>query len=209
MSRIIIKGLASNIDPTYLKNRFSFFGTLTDFKWIRNKNGKEKKFAFLGFSEKEAAAKCISVLDKTFLGKERIEIEKAFRKLPKNKDIKNKIINQSNTELMNWTKDLIEKTNQTGQLFIRNLALICTKEDLENLFKPFGFISFAKIFKPKLFSNDSTNGTIVFGVPECAIKAASFLDGKIFKGRILHIVPGLEKKKKFNRKNTNFIVGNF
>jgi multiple RNA-binding domain-containing protein 1 len=78
-------------------------------------------------------------------------------------------------------------------LYVRNLHYGCKEEDLETLFKPYGPLvevnmpidNFSK--KPKGFAH------ITCMFPEKALKAFTDLDGKIFQGRMLHILPGKTK----------------
>ncbi len=78
---------------------------------------------------------------------------------------------------------------ENGRLFIRNLTYSCKEEDLEILFSKYKPLvelnmpidSYSK--KPKGFAY------VAFMFPEHAIKAFNELDGTIFQGRMLHIIP--------------------
>jgi multiple RNA-binding domain-containing protein 1 len=82
---------------------------------------------------------------------------------------------------------------ENGRLFVRNLAYSCKEEDLEKLFSKYKPLvecnmpidSFSK--QPKGFAY------IGFMFPEHAIKAFNELDGTIFQGRMLHILPAKSK----------------
>jgi len=82
---------------------------------------------------------------------------------------------------------------------IKNLPHQIPELEIRKLFLPFGFIT--DIFKKRkiLNENNSFQVFVEFGLPECAIKAASFLDGKIYRGRIIHILP-FQKKNFFSKK---------
>ena len=83
---------------------------------------------------------------------------------------------------------------ENGRLYLRNLHYGCKEEDLELLFKTYGPLvevnmpidNFSK--KPKGFAH------ITCMFPEKALKAFNDLDGKIFQGRMLHILPGKTKE---------------
>ena len=84
---------------------------------------------------------------------------------------------------------------ENGRLFIRNLCYTCKEEELEKLFAPYAPIvetnmpidNFSK--KPKGFAY------VTFMFPEKALKAFNELDGTIFQGRMLHIIPARSKKE--------------
>ena len=84
----------------------------------------------------------------------------------------------------------------TGRLFIRNLSYSVTEEELQRLFEPFGPLSEVHLSisretrKPKGFAH------VLFMFPDHALRAYSQLDGSIFLGRILHILPAKEKPSK-------------
>jgi hypothetical protein len=83
---------------------------------------------------------------------------------------------------------------ENGRLFVRNLCYTCSEQDLEKLFSPYAPIvetnmpidSFSKT--PKGFAY------VTFMFPEKALKAFNELDGTIFQGRMLHIIPARSKK---------------
>lgn len=84
---------------------------------------------------------------------------------------------------------------ENGRLFVRNLCYTCSEQDLEKLFAPYAPIvetnmpidSFSKT--PKGFAY------VTFMFPEKALKAFNELDGTIFQGRMLHIIPARSKKE--------------
>jgi len=188
MSRIIVKGLSPGTSLDFLKNLFSPYGTISDLKIIKDKLGNRKDYVFIGFSEKKAGEKCIKDLGNSLLETKKIKIEKAYKKEISTKNENQQIYREKNVG-KNVHINLMENLKENGHLFIRNIPLFCSKEDIGRLFKPFGFIFSIKILNEKKIKKESIEAIINFGLPECAIKAACFLDGKVFKGRILHIIP--------------------
>ncbi|KAJ1550076.1 putative RNA-binding protein 19, partial [Nowakowskiella sp. JEL0078] len=83
----------------------------------------------------------------------------------------------------------------TGRLYVRNLAYTCTTEELHKLFEKFGPISEVHISADKQTKISRGFGFLLFLFPEHAIKAYTKLNGTIFQGRILDILPGKEKPK--------------
>ncbi|CAL1696264.1 unnamed protein product [Somion occarium] len=85
---------------------------------------------------------------------------------------------------------------ETSRLFLRNLAFSCTEEELLELFKPFGTIS--QVHIPLDSSTKSSKGMayVTFAKPEDALSAYEALDKKSFQGRLLHILPAVNRKGK-------------
>ena len=82
-----------------------------------------------------------------------------------------------------------EPVEETGRLFIRNIPFSTTEEELREIFQPHGALTEVHI---PLDDNQRSRGFgyVTFVVPECAVMAMSILDGNIFQGRLLHILPG-------------------
>lgn len=78
---------------------------------------------------------------------------------------------------------------ETGRLLIRNLPFITTEADLETLLEQHGNLSDIHIVRD---SQNRTSRGIAFAqftVPQQAVSAMLELDGKIFAGRLLHVLP--------------------
>ena len=198
MSRLIIKELSKNIDEKYLHLLFSAYGIITDIKIIKNKDGKLRNFCFIGFLQSESAKKAIHNMNGSFIFNKKITIEEALPKL-KEKTISFK---KKNIDLIKLTENICE----TGFLFVRNISDSCKIHELETLFQNFGYLDFIRMPIKKNNQIFSTYAYVKFGLPECAINAGIFLDGKIFQGRILHIVSGYKLFRNIykNIEKTNF-----
>uniref|UniRef100_A0A7S2R930 RRM domain-containing protein n=1 Tax=Mucochytrium quahogii TaxID=96639 RepID=A0A7S2R930_9STRA len=86
----------------------------------------------------------------------------------------------------------VELAAESGRLFVRNLSYKTTEADLETLFSRQGPIS--EVHIPLDDSGRSRGfGYVLFTVPEDAVKAIAALSGKIFQGRLIHILPALGK----------------
>jgi multiple RNA-binding domain-containing protein 1 len=198
MSRLIVKGLTKNIDEKKLFSLFSNHGTITDLKLFKNKNGSIRNYFFIGFLEKESSKKIIQTFDGAFISNQKITIEEALPKF-------------SNEITPIFTKkDFLfqstENVSETGLLFVRNIASSCKINELYILFSKFGYLEFIKMPFKSVKNILSIYAFIKFSLPECAVKAAMILDGKIFKGRILHIISGY---KLFSNLNKNTEISNF
>lgn len=93
----------------------------------------------------------------------------------------------------------------TGRLLVRNITFSCTVEEIEALFKPYGPLSqvhipIDKITKQSrylLILNLIFRGYafVLFLLPEHAVKAYSLVNGAIFQGRLLSIIPAREQPR--------------
>ncbi|ETN80768.1 hypothetical protein NECAME_08942 [Necator americanus] len=89
-----------------------------------------------------------------------------------------------------------EEILETGRLFVRNLPFTTKEEDLHFFFKKFGEIAETQVIIDKKTGKCKGFAIVEFVFPESAVAAYSSSDGKIFKGRMLHIIPGSEKREK-------------
>ena len=81
----------------------------------------------------------------------------------------------------------------TGRLYLRNLSYSCSEEELSELFEKYGPTT--EVFLPVDKNTDKPKGFafITFMMPEHAVQAFNELDGHIFQGRVLHILPAKPK----------------
>nr|UXY87695.1 polyadenylate-binding protein [Cryptomonas curvata] len=197
MSRLIIKGLTKNINEKKILLLFSNYGIITDLKIFKNKNGTIKNYFFIGFLEKSAAKKAIQEKNGAFICNQKILIEEA---LPKSN------IHKLFMSEKKYSFKSIENVSQTGLLFVRNLPSLCKVNELDSLFSKFGHLEFIKMPFKRIKTTFSAYAFIKFSLPECAINAAVILDGKIFQGKILHIISGYKFFTKIyrNKEKSNF-----
>eukprot|EP00041_Stephanoeca_diplocostata_P031429 m.978405 g.978405 ORF g.978405 m.978405 type:complete len:991 (+) comp23957_c0_seq1:104-3076(+) len=83
---------------------------------------------------------------------------------------------------------------ETGRLFVRNLSYLCTENDLEDLMSKFGPISEVHLPVDKETKKSKAIAFVTFLMPEHAVAAYQALDGQIFQGRLLHLLPSKEKR---------------
>ena len=82
-----------------------------------------------------------------------------------------------------------ESIAESGRLFIRNLSFLTTEEQLTELFGKFGPLTESTIPLDKTTGKPTGLGFITYMLPEHAVKAYEALDGQIFQGRLMHILP--------------------
>ncbi|CAN9513261.1 unnamed protein product [Ophioblennius macclurei] len=80
MSRLIVKNLPNGMKEERFKSMFAAFGTVTDCTLKFTKDGKFRKFGFVGFKSEEDAARAQKHFNKSFVDTSRVAVEmcKAF-----------------------------------------------------------------------------------------------------------------------------------
>lgn len=153
---------------------------VVDIRFAVNEQGKRSGYAFVDFPSSRDTKKAMK--------KDRAEMKGRYVELflAPHKQNSSKSDKHANAE--------VADVSDTGRLFLRNLSYTCTEEDLRTLFSSYG--NLVEVHLPiDKNSNKSTGFAFVtFMLPEHAMKAWQDLDGKIFQGRILHIIPGHDKK---------------
>ncbi|EXJ62242.1 hypothetical protein A1O7_02675 [Cladophialophora yegresii CBS 114405] len=81
-----------------------------------------------------------------------------------------------------------------ARLFVRNLPFDTQEDDLRAVFAPFGRISEVHLVTDTRKSTGKGLGYVQFVEPVDAGKALVALDGKDFRGRLMHILPSSDKK---------------
>jgi multiple RNA-binding domain-containing protein 1 len=76
----------------------------------------------------------------------------------------------------------------TGRLFLRNLPYVATEGDLRAFFLPFGAVADVAL---QVDGSGRSKGLayVTFVNPEAAVEALAATDGRVFLGRLLHVLP--------------------
>ncbi|KAL6033023.1 hypothetical protein STEG23_013757 [Scotinomys teguina] len=88
-----------------------------------------------------------------------------------------------------------EDLADSGRLFVRNLSYTSSEEDLEKLFSAYGPLSELHYPIDSLTKKPKGFAFITFMFPEHAVKAYAEVDGQVFQGRMLHVLPSTIKKE--------------
>ncbi|KAH7098273.1 RNA-binding domain-containing protein [Auriculariales sp. MPI-PUGE-AT-0066] len=82
----------------------------------------------------------------------------------------------------------------TARLFIRNLPYTCTEDELREHFSQQGSVS--QVHIPLDSNTKTTKGLafVTYSTPEEATAAREALDGTTFQGRLLHIIPAIDRR---------------
>ena len=78
-TRVIVKGLPGNCTEAKLRSVFGEFGEITDCSLKYTKEGKFRRFAFVGFGDGDAAGKVLKHFSGTHIGSSRITVLLFFR----------------------------------------------------------------------------------------------------------------------------------
>ncbi|XP_024130926.1 probable RNA-binding protein 19 [Oryzias melastigma] len=80
MSRLIVKNLPNGMKEERFRSMFAAFGTVTDCSLKFTKDGKFRKFGFVGFKSEDDASRALKHFNKSFVDTSRVTVEicKAF-----------------------------------------------------------------------------------------------------------------------------------
>nr|XP_012324436.1 probable RNA-binding protein 19 isoform X1 [Aotus nancymaae] len=159
---------------------------------VRNAHGNKTGYIFVDFSNEEEVKKALKC-NREYMGGRYIEV---FREKnipttkgpPKNsaKSWQGRMLGENEEE---------ENLAESGRLFVRNLPYTSTEEDLEKLFSKYGPLSELHYPIDSLTKKPKGFAFVTFMFPEHAVKAYSEVDGQVFQGRMLHVLPSTIKKE--------------
>ncbi|XP_054449904.1 probable RNA-binding protein 19 [Pteronotus mesoamericanus] len=159
---------------------------------VRNAHGNKTGYVFVDFSSEEEVKKALKC-NREYMGGRYIEV---FREQnapiakgpPKTaaKPWQGRTLGENEEE-----EDLAD----SGRLFVRNLPYTSTEEDLEQLFSKFGPLSELHYPIDSLTKKPKGFAFVTFMFPEHAVKAYAEVDGQVFQGRMLHVLPSTIKKE--------------
>ncbi|XP_069877527.1 probable RNA-binding protein 19 isoform X1 [Dipodomys merriami] len=159
---------------------------------VRNAHGNKTGYIFVDFSSEEevkSALKC----NREYMGGRYIEVfrEKhvpTAKGTPRNsaKPWQGRTLREDEEE-----EDLAD----SGRLFVRNLPYTSSEEDLEKLFSAYGPLSDLHYPIDSLTKKPKGFAFVTFMFPEHAVKAYAEVDGRVFQGRMLHVLPSTVKKE--------------
>lgn len=89
-----------------------------------------------------------------------------------------------------------EDISESGKIYFRNLTYSVTEDLLQKLFEKYGPIAEVSLPIDQNTRKIKGFGTVTFVMPEHAVMAFSELDGHIFHGRMLHLLPAKSEKQK-------------
>ncbi|CAO2629294.1 Probable RNA-binding protein 19 [Lemmus lemmus] len=175
------------------KNVMEFLAPLkpTAIRIMRNAHGNKTGCVFVDLSSEEDVKKALKC-NREYMGGRYIEVfrEKAPKahSPPKSSTTpwKSRTLGEHEEE-----EDLAD----SGRLFVRNLSYTSSEEDLEKLFSAYGPLSELHYPIDSLTKKPKGFAFVTFMFPEHAVKAYAEVDGQVFQGRMLHVLPSTIKKE--------------
>jgi hypothetical protein len=79
--------------------------------------------------------------------------------------------------------------SSTGRIFARNLAFTATEDELRELFCVHGDLMSVHVVTDKASGRSKGLAYVQFANAACAVEALAALDGCVFQGRLLHLLP--------------------
>ncbi|XP_045700155.1 probable RNA-binding protein 19 isoform X2 [Phyllostomus hastatus] len=159
---------------------------------VRNAHGNKTGYVFVDFSSEEEVKQALKC-NREYMGGRYIEVFRE-QKAPTAKG-------PPKTSAKPWQGRTLgeheeeEDLADSGRLFVRNLPYTSTEEDLERLFSRFGPLSELHCPIDSLTKKPKGFAFVTFMIPEHAVRAYAEVDGQVFQGRMLHVLPSTIKKE--------------
>lgn len=170
--------------------------------------GLKMRFAYAGFKTKQELNKAL-LKNKSFFNGKQIEIIDFTKKNEKTKEEKEKAgVDKKGQKWNQQSQGLIgeEDIIESGKLFFRNLSYSVTEEILQEVFEKYGPVAEINVPIDSVTRKIKGFGTVVFMMPEHAVRAYNELNGTQFHGRMFHLIPGKsdDKQEETVDGDTNF-----
>ncbi|NXI86301.1 RBM19 protein, partial [Rhipidura dahli] len=189
-----LRGAPSNITEASLQKIREFFFPLKPvaIRMGKKARGKNSGYIFVDLKSEAEMQRALK-RKKEFLGGRCVEISRC-RNTPKEGV-------PATPESQPWQRRLRddeeeEDLAESGRLFVRNLPFASTEEDLEKIFSKYGPLSEIHFPIDKLTKKPKGFAFVTYMIPEHAVKALAELDGQVFQGRMMHLLPSTIKKER-------------
>uniref|UniRef100_A0A8C7PEQ6 Probable RNA-binding protein 19 n=1 Tax=Oncorhynchus mykiss TaxID=8022 RepID=A0A8C7PEQ6_ONCMY len=161
---------------------------------IKNATGNKTGYIYVDMRSEEEVEKALKK-NKDYMGGRYIEV---FRTSVRGEV---RAARQEKGSERSFTRELKddeeeEDVAESGRLFIRNLPYTCTEEELQDLFSKQGPLAEVVFPIDNLTKKPKGYAFVSYMIPENAVTALAQLDGHIFQGRMLHLLPSTLKKEK-------------
>ncbi|RDD47300.1 putative RNA-binding protein 19 [Trichoplax sp. H2] len=209
---IKLRGLPFDVNEEEIKE-FFHPTKLENTRLMTNHKGKPNGVAFVDFTNEEDACKAMKS-NKDYIRNRYIELfpdegkHLEISDTPVTSAINSQISHETQEDSMKRRQEsYVADIERTGRLFLRNLAYCCTENDIKDLLSNYGPLK--EVHLPKSADRKGNIGFafVKFATPADAIRAANDLDGAIFLGRIIHLLPGREDYSTSNSSNDNLETG--
>ncbi|XP_035514934.1 probable RNA-binding protein 19 [Morone saxatilis] len=161
----------------------------------KNESGNRTGYVYVDLHSEEQVEKALKK-NKDYIGGRYIEVFRVDASGGKGKkDRKDKEIDRNFTRKLKEDEEE-EDVAESGRLFLRNLPYTCTEEEIKELFSKHGPLSEVLFPIDNLTKKPKGFAFITYMIPENAVTALAQLDGHVFQGRMLHLLPSTVKKEK-------------
>ncbi|KAM9330805.1 putative RNA-binding protein 19 [Gastrophryne carolinensis] len=158
---------------------------------VKNLHGNKTGYIFVDLNSEDEIRKALKK-NKDYMGGRYIEVFQVEQ--TKESSLSSKVKDKP-WERQLKDDEIQEDLSDSGRLFVRNLPYSCSEEDLESLFSKYGQISEIHFPIDKLTKKPKGFAFVTFLITEHAVKAYAEVDGQVFKGRMLHVLPSTVKKE--------------
>ena len=201
MARVVVKNLPKKATEAMVREAFEAVGQVTDVKLLVNaQTGKSKGVAFVGMREDDAGERAVQYFKKAYIGTCRVTVEPARLC----RDSAPQPASKSLPSNPKWTEfqSLIHSDNpdpsaptslDSTRLFLRNLPYTASRDDIEAAFQPFGPIEEVNFPVDQATGRPKGFAYVKYETTEAAVEALNQMDGSVFQGRLLHVLPAVKK----------------
>lgn len=159
---------------------------------VRNAHGNKTGYVFVDLSSEEEVKKALKC-NREYMGGRYIEVFREKQAPTAHSPSKSSTTPWQGRTLGEHEEE--EDLADSGRLFVRNLSYTSSEEDLEKLFSAYGPLSELHYPIDSLTKKPKGFAFITFMFPEHAVKAYAEVDGQVFQGRMLHVLPSTIKKE--------------
>ncbi|XP_057688957.1 probable RNA-binding protein 19 isoform X1 [Corythoichthys intestinalis] len=160
----------------------------------RKESGNRTGYVYVDLHSEEDVEKALKK-NNDYIGGRYIEVFRVDASKWNRNDQKDKIIDRNFTRKLKEDEEE-EDVADSGRLFVRNLPYTCAEEDVKELFSKHGPLTEVLFPIDNLTKRPKGFAFITYMIPENAVTALAQLDGHIFQGRMLHLLPSTVKKEK-------------
>lgn len=159
----------------------------------KNESGNRTGYVYVDLRSEEEVQKALKK-NKDYIGGRYIEVFSIDSTDHKEKR-KTKEIDRNFSRMLKEDEEE-EDVSESGRLFVRNLPYTCTEEEIKELFSKHGPLSEVLFPIDTLTKKPKGFAFVTYMIPENAVIALAQLDGHIFQGRMLHVLPSTVKVEK-------------
>jgi len=185
-TNIFVKNLEPSVDEAAIRGIFSGYGEITSFALMTNEDGTSKGFAFLNFSDMDAAKKAVDEKNGEEFNGKPMFVGRAQKKSERMAELKDK-----------FDKIKLERINkyQGVNLYVKNLDEGLDDETFQKEFAEHGQITSCKIMRDDKGAAKGF-GFVCYTTAEEATKAVTEMNGKIIASKPIYVALAQRKEQR-------------